>query len=133
MSLVKEQWEFMKDVRKLLEYIEQQGWIVTGGELWRPPFTQEYYVKIGRSKTMNSMHLKRLAIDLNFFKPITEEEAKEIKSGVVKVDGKYYVLTWKVEDIEPFGRYWESLNPKNRWGGHFKTFKDVPHFERYVP
>jgi len=125
MSLVKKQWEFIKDLKKLIEFVESQGWIVTGGELWRPIVTQEYYVKTGRSKTMHSQHLKRLAIDLNFFRP-----AKEGEEPTVIVDGAPYILTWEIADIEPFGRFWESLSPSNRWGGHFKTFKDVPHFEK---
>ena len=125
MSLIKKQWEFMKDLKKLIDFVEQQGWIITGGELWRPIYTQEYYVKTGRSKTMNSQHLKRLAIDLNFFRPAKPEE-----SPTVVIDGYPYVLTWKLEDIEPFGNFWEKLSQNNRWGGHFHTFKDVPHFEK---
>lgn len=39
----------------------------TGGELWRSPEQQEIYFKTGRSKTMNSNHLRRCATDLNFF------------------------------------------------------------------
>jgi hypothetical protein len=135
MTLVEEQFKFLMDVEKLLKYIRERGWVVTGGELWRPIVTQRYYIEIGRSKTMNSMHLKRLAIDLNFFKPLSKEEYERIKEeakGVVVVDGKPYRLTWKYEDIKPFGEFWESLDPKNRWGGNFKTFKDVPHFERFV-
>ncbi len=42
--------------------------MVTGGELARTPEQQAIYVKTGRSKTLNSIHLKRCAIDLNFFK-----------------------------------------------------------------
>lgn len=132
MSLVKEQWEFLKDVVKLIKYVEEKGWIVTGGELWRPPEMQRIYVKTGRSKTMDSYHLKRLAIDLNFFKPIQEGEKYKYEQTIVVVDGKYYVLTWDYDDIKPFGEYWESLDKKNRWGGNFKSFKDVPHFERHV-
>jgi hypothetical protein len=30
------------------------------------------------------------------------------------------------------GAYWESLHPKNRWGGNFKSLVDCPHFERNV-
>ena len=41
---------------------------MTGGELARTPEQQAIYFKTGRSKTMNSIHLKRCAIDLNFFK-----------------------------------------------------------------
>ena len=125
MSLVAKQWQFMKDLKKLIDYIEKQGWIVTGGELWRHPHMQEYYVKTGRSKTMHSQHLKRLAIDLNFFRP-----AKEGEKPTVVIEGAPYVLTWRAEEIEPFGQFWESLSTSNRWGGHFKTFKDVPHFEK---
>ena len=59
---------------------------------------------------MNSIHLKRCAIDLNFFK-----------------DGK---LTYDIPTLKPVGDYWESLHPKNQWGGNWKSFKDVPHFQR---
>lgn len=110
MSLSKEQADFLLDVCKLVQYSTEQGWMVTGGELYRTPEQQEIYLKTGRSKTMASNHLKRLAIDLNFFK-----------------NGK---LVWDKAQIAPLGAYWESLNPKNRWGGNFKSLVDVPHFER---
>lgn len=112
MSLVVEQAAFLQDVCKLLQYAAEQGWTVTGGELYRTPEQQEIYLKTGRSKTMASNHLKRCAIDLNFFK-----------------DGK---LIWDKAQIAPLGAYWESLNSKNRWGGNFRSLVDVPHFERNV-
>lgn len=112
MSLVVDQALFLQDVCKLIAYATAQGWTVTGGELYRTPEQQEIYVKTGRSKTMNSNHLKRCAIDLNFFK-----------------DGK---LVWDRTQLAPIGAYWESLNSKNRWGGNFKSLVDVPHFERNV-
>lgn len=112
MSLSKEQADFLLDVCKLVQYSTEQGWMATGGELYRTPEQQEIYLKTGRSKTMASNHLKRCAIDLNFFK-----------------DGK---LVWDKAQIAPLGAYWESLNPKNRWGGNFKSLVDVPHFERNV-
>jgi len=31
-----------------------------------------------------------------------------------------------------YGAYWETLHPKNRWGGNFKSLVDCPHFERNV-
>ena len=110
MSLVNEQFEFLKDVSKLINKAVEMGFVITGGELHRPPEMQLIYVRTGRSKTMNSNHGKRCAIDLNFFK-----------------NGR---LTYNLEEIRPIGIFWESLNPKNRWGGHWKNFKDVPHFER---
>lgn len=112
MSLVIEQAAFLQDVCKLIQHAAEQGWTVTGGELYRTPEQQEIYLKTGRSKTMASNHLKRCAIDLNFFK-----------------EGK---LVWDKTLIAPLGAYWESLNPKNRWGGNFKSLVDVPHFERNV-
>jgi len=51
-------------------------------------------------------------MDLNFFK-----------------DGK---IVWNRKIIEPLGIYWESLHPKNRWGGYFSNLVDCPHFERNV-
>lgn len=112
MSLVAEQAEFLQDMCKLISYATDQGWVVTGGELYRTPEQQEIYIKTGRSKTMASNHLKRCAIDLNFFK-----------------GGK---LVWDKAQLAPLGAFWESLNPKNRWGGNFKSLVDVPHFERNV-
>lgn len=109
MSLVAEQAAFMLDVSKLIQFAFGRGYMVTGGELYRTTEQQQIYVKTGRSQTMNSKHLERLAIDLNFFK-----------------DGK---LVYAVEEI---GRYWESLNPKNSAGMFWKSFKDAPHFERRI-
>lgn len=111
MSLSDEQWEFLQDVSLLILKARELGIKLTGGDLYRTPAQQEYYYKEGLSKTMDSMHLKRLAIDFNFF-----------------VDGK---LTYDVEDVRPLGMYWESLNSKNV-AGMFWNFKDVPHMERKV-
>lgn len=112
MSLVKEQAEFLLDVCELIEFATAQGFVVTGGELARTPEQQALHVKAGRSKTMNSIHLKRCAIDLNFFK-----------------DGK---IIWDKGLLAPIGAFWESLDAKNRWGGNFKSLVDCPHFERNV-
>lgn len=110
MALVAEQAAFLQDAAALIQYAAQHGWTITAGELYRTPEQQDIYVKTGRSKTNNSYHLKRLAIDLNFFK-----------------DGK---LIYDVQALKPLGQFWESLNPKNSWGGNWSSFKDVPHFER---
>jgi peptidoglycan L-alanyl-D-glutamate endopeptidase CwlK len=89
--------------------------VVTGGELFRTQEQQEIYLKNGKSKTKNSMHLKRCAIDLNIF---TMTEGKPI----LCTDG---------DKIKSIGDYWESLDEKNRWGGNWK-WKDINHFERSV-
>ena len=56
--------------------------------------------------------LDEKVFDLNFFK-----------------DGK---IIWDKTTLAPVGAYWESLHPKNRWGGNFKSLVDCPHFERNV-
>ena len=112
MSLNTEQAAFLLDACKLIEEATLMGFTVTGGELSRTPEQQAIYFKTGRSKTMQSNHLKRCAIDLNFFK-----------------NGK---IIWDKATIAPLGAYWESLHPKNRWGGNFSNLVDCPHFERNV-
>lgn len=112
MSLVPEQSAFLEDVARLIPFVISQGFQLSGGEVWRSPEQQAVYVKTGRSKTMDSNHLRRLAIDLNFFKA-----------------GK---LVQTKEELTAIGAYWESLNPKNLWGGNFNSFVDIPHFERNV-
>lgn len=110
MSLVAEQAAFLLDVAKLIQYAHEQGFVLTGGELYRSPEQQAIYVQTGRSKTSNSLHLSRLAIDFNIFK-----------------DG---VLTGDKKLLAPLGAYWESLHPLNSWGGNGKTLVDCPHFSR---
>lgn len=110
MSLVLEQAKFLLDAAKLIQKATELGFVVTGGELYRTAEQQALYVKAGRSQTMKSNHLRRCAIDLNFFR-----------------DG---ALTYDRELLRPLGAYWEALDPKNTWGGNWNSFKDVPHFER---
>jgi hypothetical protein len=112
MTLREEQAAFLLDITRLIQFATKAGFMVTGGELYRTPEQQQIYIKTGRSKTMNSNHLNRCAIDLNFF-----------------INGN---LTYDRNILRPIGQYWESLNPKNSWGGNWKSFKDVPHFERRV-
>jgi len=67
MSLNKEQATFIQHIAELIRKAPELGLMLTGGELFRTPEQQALHIKNGRSKTMNSQHLKRLAIDLNFF------------------------------------------------------------------
>jgi len=123
MSLVDEQDSFLDDVSMLLRKAKELGFKRTAGELFRSEEQQAIYVKQGKSKVSHSRHQDKLAIDLNFFK-----------------DGVYLpsLGAVKARDIlRPLGEWWESINPKNVWGGNFDrdwtkedNFKDVPHFER---
>lgn len=108
MSLGSEQEAFTKDLVKLLNKAHELGYGVRIGEVFRPPEMQTIYVKTGRSKTMNSMHIKKCAADLHF-----------TKNGVLQYP-------------EELGRFWVNLSPKNQWGGFWKSFKDKPHFQRTV-
>jgi hypothetical protein len=112
MTIVNEQWQFIQDVAKLIEKAKSLGIVLTGGELHRTPEQQQIYLKTGKSKTANSQHLKRLAIDFNFF-----------------INGQ---LTYEKNKMQALGDFWESLSPANRWGGNFKSFTDTPHFERFL-
>ena len=67
MSLSDEQWEFGKDIGKLIVYAEENGFKLTFGEAYRTVQQQKIYVKTGRSKTMKSKHMKRCAMDFNVF------------------------------------------------------------------
>ena len=106
MKLGEHQEAFAFDLLKLFAYAFKNGYKIRIGEVQRPEEMQRIYIKTGRSKTMNSMHIKKCAADLHFTK-----------------DGK---LCYP----EAIGNYWESLNPLNKWGGNWKNFKDKPHFER---
>lgn len=107
MSVVEDQHAFALDVARLLPQIAALGYQVTLGEAWRTPQQEQWDVDHGLSKTLDSKHLSRLAIDLNIFK-----------------DGQL------IETPEEIGAFWEGLDPKNRWGGRWKDPHDPAHFER---
>ena len=108
MTLGQHQEKFSRHLMKLLNRAWELGYEVRMGEVQRPIEMQELYVKTGRSKTMESMHIKKCAADLHF-----------TKEGV---------LCYPQE----LGDFWESLDPINQWGGNWKSFKDQPHFQRTV-
>ena len=112
MSNVQEQADFLSDACKLIQKATELGFVVTGGELFRTAEQQQIHVKAGRSKTMNSLHLSRRAIDLNFF-----------------WQGK---LCYDKKALAPLGAYWESLNALNSWGGNGVKLVDTPHFSRGI-
>ena len=118
MSIVNEQWLFINDVAKLIQFAANKGYVLTGGELYRSEEQQKIYVQTGRSQTMLSNHIKRLAIDFNVF--VNNE------------------LTYDWDKIKVLGDYWEGLSPLNRWGGDWNKnevkdgFMDCPHFERNI-
>jgi len=120
MTLRQVQSVFLKNIAKLILWAYDHGYELTAGEFFRTQKQQAIYLASGKSKTMNSQHLKRLAADFNLF-----------KNGIL--------LNAPI-DYKPLGDYWESLSQFNRWGGDWdrdddlsdETFKDPYHFEMKV-
>ena len=112
MALSDRQAKFTKDIAMLILFAHSEGIALTFGEAYRTEYQQNEHLRTGKSKTMNSRHLNRLAVDFNFF-----------------IDGQ---LTYEHPSITMLGEYWESLREGNRWGGNFRTFRDTPHFEANV-
>ncbi len=110
MSLREEQAKFSRDLAIFILWLYEMGYEVSIGEVQRPAEMQKIYVETGRSMTMNSKHLKKLAADLFVFK-----------------NGK--LLATK-EEMQFAGNHWETMSAVNSWGGNWNKFKDVPHFER---
>ncbi len=108
MSLSQEQMKFAHHAAMLINYIFLQGYSCTFGETYRTTEQAAIYAKEGKG-IIDSLHCKKLAIDLNLF-----------KDSQFITDPKEY---------EQFGVWWEKLDPLNRWGGHFKRV-DANHFER---
>ena len=107
MTLGAHQEAFARDLVKLIQYAYTLGYQCRIGEVYRTPEQQALHVKAGRSKTMNSMHLKKCAADMHWF-----------------INGKGPLYP------RDLGDYWESLDPLNSWGWNWKRFVDQPHFER---
>lgn len=119
-SLSQRQAAFTHAFARLVLKAESLGLKVKVQEWNRDLETQRRYVAEGKSKTMSSRHLDKLAVDLALILP----------------DGR--VLTGG-EEFWPLGKFWESLG--GRWGGRFglehlpkkdqdrKLGWDSPHFE----
>jgi hypothetical protein len=114
MTLQEQQFLFAKDVAKLINYIASLGLWVTLDEAYRTPEQAQIYAEKGIG-IADSLHCKRLAIDLNVYK-----------------DGNYLYYP---KDYIVFGKYWEQLDRQNRSGCWFtdsngKPKPDARHFER---
>ncbi len=110
MTLHEKQAKFTLLVAKLIQEANRLGYELTFGECYRT-LEQAAMNAASGSGITNSLHTKRLAIDLNLF-----------KQGV-----------WlqKSEDFLFLGTFWESLSAPDLnccWGGRFKTRPDGNHF-----
>lgn len=105
-TLRQKQCRFARAVPLLLQYMTALGYEYTLGEAWRTQAQANANAARGAGIS-NSLHIERLAIDINLFK-----------------DGNY------LEDSEahrPFGEFWKSLGADYFWGGDF-TKPDGNHY-----
>lgn len=106
MTLGEKQRKFTLLVAQLIIRAYEQGYELTFSEAYRTPEQAALNAQKG-SGIRNSLHTKRLAVDLNLFK-----------------DGVYKTLS---QDYKPLGDYWKTLDPLCRWGGDFSK-PDGNHF-----
>jgi len=111
MRLSEQQADFFNMVCDLGIYIrpllERYGAIVKVTEWYRTIETQREYLALGLSSTLNSKHLKGLAVDFAV-----------IRGGDYLADSPIYGL---------MGEYWESIG--GTWGGRWTSPYDPYHFE----
>lgn len=107
MTLGEKQRLFTRLLPRLIDYAYAQGYELSLGEAYRTPEQAALNAKSGRG-IGNSLHMDRLAIDLNLF-----------KDGVYLSDSKAHAF---------LGAYWKALNPLCCWGGDFKTNADGNHY-----
>ena len=108
MTLSQRQAIFAHNVSTLIQYINLNNHTCTFGEAYRTPEQAAIYAQSGKG-IVDSLHCKRLAIDLNIF-----------HNNIYLTDSK---------DYEIFGIFWESLSPSNKWGGRWTKLKDGNHFQ----
>ena len=105
MSVLQEQ--FAQDAADLIKYVATQGYTVTLGEAWRTPQQAQWNAEHGTG-IADSLHIERLAIDLNFF-----------VGGEYVTDGSL---------LASIGAWWKAKSPAHRWGGDFASRPDGTHF-----
>lgn len=108
-TLIDKQFQFTLLLIDLLKKAHELGYAVTLGEAYRTPEQAKLYAAQGKG-IANSLHIQRLAIDLNLFK-----------------DNNFLIHT---DDYKPLGEYWEGLSGNGLqccWGGRFSR-ADGNHF-----
>ncbi len=106
MTLIQKQQAFMRYLADLIMWATSHGYELTGGELYRTPEQAAWNAEHGTG-IEHSLHISRLAIDLNLFQ-----------------DGQ---LLTTVDDYRPLGEFWCTLDEDCCWGGEFRR-PDADHF-----
>ena len=129
MTLSDKQFQFLKDSTSLMQYIINKGWKLTYGETWRREETQKRLYELELTTTLNSKHIKKLAIDLNIFVP---QYSINPAIHTVEKSGQWFLLLNNKDNlplVEDIGAYWENLHEGNKAGMFWKSFVDMFHFE----
>lgn len=105
-TLRQKQSRFARSVPLLLQYMTALGYEYTLGEAWRTQAQAAANAASGAGIS-NSLHIDRLAIDINLF-----------KDGIYLADS---------DSHRPFGAFWKSLGDDYAWGGDF-TKPDGNHY-----
>ncbi|HBL6727557.1 TPA: M15 family metallopeptidase [Serratia liquefaciens] len=105
MTLSEKQQRFTKLIAQLILWADEKGYRLTFGEAYRTPEQAALNAKKG-SGISNSLHTKRLAVDLNLF-----------------INGQYQTNS---AAYLPLGEFWESIG--GSWGGRFRDRPDGNHF-----
>jgi hypothetical protein len=100
------QQEFAQSAAKLIQQATTLGYGVTLGEAWRTTEQAQWNAAHGIG-IVHSLHMERLAIDLNLF-----------KDDVFLTTPDAYVQ---------LGTWWKTLGANYRYGGDFAT-RDYDHF-----
>jgi hypothetical protein len=111
MTLGEKQRLFAGMVGRLITWCYNNDYELTFGEAYRTPEQAVLNAKSG-SGISNSLHTKRLAIDLNLFVDTTEGGDED----VYQANSSAYL---------PLGEFWESIG--GSWGGRFSR-PDGNHF-----
>jgi len=106
-TLREKQTRFALAVPGLIQKAVELGYFVTLGETWRTPEQAIWNAQHGLG-TIHSLHIQRLAIDLNLF----------TADGALITDGMGH---------EELGTWWKAQSPDFRHGGDFKI-KDWDHY-----
>jgi len=114
MKLSHKRQKFTLLLAKLIQWANDNGYVVALGEVTRTAFQQAEYIRTGKSKTADSAHLESRAADLFLY--INDE---------YRQDGESY---------RPLGEKWEALGREHGvncvWGGRFGVL--LPEYTKNV-
>lgn len=127
MTLSDKQKIFTRNLASFIIFAFEHGFELTFGEVARMIEMQKIYFDSGRSKTMNSRHLDKLAADFAIWYKGVMLFAPGISKEQYRAD---------LQTMRPLCDYWESLHPDNVCGADWnrngifdETFLDPYHFE----